>query len=247
MMDTAQDIVVKGNFAEYWRNKGYTLITDRAVAILGEEKDTLYLHADTLKATFDTTENRTKELFAYHHTKFYRNDIQGACDSLYFNMADSVISMYNKPVLWSDKNQLTADTVRILTGKNTIKQMYLINTAFIVSSDTTDKFNQIRGKNMIAYFVKNELSTIDVNGNAETVYYVREDDKSLIGCNKAQGSKMRLYVSDSKIERIVYFDKPLGNMLPDKDVPADQRLLKGFSWRIKNRPANRDDIFSVGE
>jgi hypothetical protein len=96
---------------------------------------------------------------------------------------------------------------------------------------------------MIGYFVNNELSSIDVNGNAETIYYVREDDKALIGVNKAMGSRMRLYIKDSKIGRILYFDKPTGNMFPDKEVPADQRLLKGFNWRLTSRPRHKDDIF----
>ena len=133
-------------------------ITNKAIAIMGDKNDTLYLHADTLKATFDTTKNETKELFAYHNTRFYRKDIQGACDSLHYNFADSVISMYRLPVLWSDENQLTADTIQILTGKNSIKQIFMYSTAFIVSKDTTETYNQIRGKNMIGYFVNNELN-----------------------------------------------------------------------------------------
>jgi lipopolysaccharide export system protein LptA len=243
MTDTVRDVVIKGNYAEYWRTKGYTLFTNEAVAIMGDKKDTLYLHADTLKATFDTTKNETKEMFAYHNTRFYRKDIQGACDSLNYNFADSLISMYRMPVLWSGVNQLTADTIKILTGKNSIRQIFMYSTAFIVSKDTTEKFNQIRGKNMVGHFVDNELSSIDVNGNAETVYYVREDDKALIGVNKASGSRMTLYVKESKIVRIVYFDKPTGNMFPDKDVPADQRMLKGFNWRLTSRPRHKDDIF----
>jgi len=243
MTDTVRDVVIKGNYAEYWRTKGYTLFTKEAVAIMGDKKDTLYLHADTLKATFDTTKNETKNLFAYHNTRFYRNDIQGACDSLNYSFADSLISMYRMPVLWSGKNQLTADTVKILTGKNSIREIFMNGTAFIVSKDTSENYNQIRGKNMVGHFVNNELSSIDVNGNAETVYYVREDNKALIGVNKAAGSRMRLYVHDSKIVQIVYFDKPAGNMFPLKKIPEDQRILKGFNWRFTSRPLHKDDIF----
>ena len=243
MTDTVQDVIIKGNFAEYWRTKGYTFVTKEAVAIMGDNKDTLYLHADTLMATFDTTKNETRELFAYHNSRFYRKDIQGSCDSLSFNFADSLISMYKLPVLWSGQNQLTADTIKILTGKNSIKKIYMYSTAFIVSKDTTETYNQIRGKNMVGNLVDNELKSIDVNGNAETVYYVREEDKTLIGVNKAAGSRMTLHVTDSKIERIVYYDKPAGNMFPDREVPAEERLLKGFNWRLTSRPSDKDDIF----
>ncbi len=243
MTDTVSDVIIKGNFAEYWRAKGYSLFTNEALALMGDKRDTLYLHADTLKATFDTTRNETKNLFAYHNTRFFRKDIQGACDSLNYSFADSLISMYKFPVLWSDKNQLTADTIKILTGKQSVKQIFMYNTAFIVSKDTIENYNQIRGKNMIGYFVNNELAYIDVKGNAETVYFVREQDQSLIGVNKAAGSRMRLYLKDSKIEIIKYFDKPTGNMFPVKTVAEDQRRLKGFNWRFTARPLNRDDVF----
>jgi len=243
MTDTVSDVIIKGNFAEYWRAKGYSLFTNEALALMGDKRDTLYLHADTLKATFDTTRNETNNLFAYHNTRFFREDIQGACDSLNYSFADSLISMYKFPVLWSDKNQLTADTIKILTGKQSVKQIFMYSTAFIVSKDTIENYNQIRGKNMIGYFVNNELAYIDVKGNAETVYFVREQDQSLIGVNKAAGSRMRLYLKDSKIEIIKYFDKPTGNMFPSKQLPAEQRILKGFNWRFTARPSNKDDVF----
>ena len=95
---------------------------------------------------------------------------------------------------------------------------------------------------MVGHFINNELTSIDVNGNAETVYYVREADLRLIGVNKASGSRMRLMVKDSKIERIIYFDKPTGNMFPDKDVPPEQRMLKGFNWRFTSRPLQKEDV-----
>ncbi len=243
MTDTVQHVILKGNYGEYWRQKGFALLTKRAMAILGDEKDTLYLHADTLMAIFDTAKQETRELFAYHHTRFFRNDLQGACDSLHYSIPDSVITMFNKPVIWSDKNQMTADTIQIFTGNKTIKLLRLTNTAFIISRDSSQTYNQIKGKNMIGHFSKNRLVQIDVDGNAETVYYIREDNKQMIGINMAQGSRMHLYIDDNKLQRITYFDKPDGNMFPEKDVPADKQILKGFQWLEKIRPMNWLDIF----
>lgn len=245
LTDTVQDVILKGNFAEYWRGKGEAYITNMAYAILGDKKDTLYLHADTLKATFDTAKQETRDLYAYYHTRFFRKDLQGECDSLYYSFSDSTITMYHSPVIWSEKNQMTADTIRIITGKKSIKEMRLSNTAFIVNKDSTGTFNQVKGKNMVGVFENNHLIRIDVDGNAETVYYIREDNKEMIGINKAKGSRMRLYVEDNKINRITYLDKPDGNMFPEADVPADQRILKGFKWMVERRPASWPDIFKI--
>jgi lipopolysaccharide assembly outer membrane protein LptD (OstA) len=243
LTDTVQDVILKGNFGEYWRNKGVAYITDRALAILGDRTDTLFLHADTLKATFDTVKQETRDLYAYYNARFYRKDMQGACDSLYYSFSDSTITMFHTPVLWSEKNQLTADTIRIFTGNKTIKLLKLYNAAFIVNKDSITSFNQIRGKNMIGHFNNNKLVQIDVDGNAETIYYIREDNKNLIGINKAQGSRMHLYIDDNKIQRITYFDKPDGNMFPEKDMSADQRMLKGFQWLSERRPLSWPEIF----
>lgn len=244
LTDTAQNLIVTGNYAEYFRKQGYAMVTDSAVARLGDEKDTLFLHADTLQAVFDTVEETSRELMAYHNTRFFRRDIQGVCDSLHYSFADSLITMFRAPVLWSEKNQITADTISIVTGKNKVKSVNLHISAFIISRDSTQTFNQVKGKIMTGYLQENKLYRIDVNGNAETVYYVREDDNDLIGINKAAGSRMRIYLdNDSKIEGITYFEKPDGNLFPEKNItPADQ-ILKGFVWYDALRPSDRNDIF----
>lgn len=244
--DKAQDIIVKGNYAEYWRDNGFALITDSALALIPDKKDTLYLHADTLRATFtkDSTDNPdTKDIFAYHNARFYRKDIQGICDSLHFSLADSLITLHKNPVIWSDANQLTADTIVLLTGKNVIKQMKLYSSAFIVSKDSLIMFNQIKGKNMTGYFTDNHLVRIDVNGNSETIYYVREDDKRLIGINKAKASDMHIYIVDNAIERITYLSKPEGGLVPEKTVPEAERKLRDFKWYGEERPKDRNDVF----
>jgi lipopolysaccharide export system protein LptA len=211
--------------------------------MLGDKKDTLFVHADTLKATFDTINQETRDLFAYDNCRFYRKDIQGCCDSLYYGFADSTITMFHSPVLWSDVNQLTADTIRIFTGKNIIRELKLYSAAFIVNRDSATTYNQIKGKNMTGHFRNNRLHQIDVDGNAETVYYVREDNKELIGLNNAQGSRMHLYIDENKIQRITYFDKPDGNMFPEKDATEEQKVLKGFKWLPDDRPLFWMDIF----
>jgi len=243
LTDTVKDVILKGHYAEYWKKKGVSFITQMALAILGDSKDTLYLHADTLKALFDTTKQETRDLYAYFNSRFYRNDLQGECDSLHYSFSDSTITMYQDPVIWSDNNQLTADTIRIFTGDKTIRLMKLYNTSFIINKDSTTTFNQVKGRNMTGHFVNNRLVRIDVDGNAETIYYIREDNKEMIGINKAKGSRLSLYVDDNKIQRITYFDKPDGTMLPESDVSADQRLLKGFEWIPDHRPLHWSEIF----
>ena len=96
LCDSVRKIITCGNYAEYYEDKGYSIVTDSAVSIFYDDKDSLYIHADTLKATFDSTQ-KTKVTYAYHNTRFYRKDIQGICDSLVFNNMDSLITLYKNP------------------------------------------------------------------------------------------------------------------------------------------------------
>ncbi len=240
--DTVQDIVLKGNYSLYSKEDQFSMITDSALAILADKEDTLYMHADTLIARFDSAQ-KARDLFAYYKVKFFRNDIQGMCDSLHNNIADSVLTLYKNPVLWSDENQLTADSIRIWFLNKEIDRMTLHNTSLIISMDDSVRYNQIRGLNMTGYFTDNELKKIRVESNSETIYYVRDDDESLIGVNKAVSGSMWIFVNENKIERIIYIDHPTAILYPERDMPQEEKQLRGFSWREDQRPRNKNEIF----
>lgn len=243
VIDTVQDVIVYGQYALYDKSLGFTMITDSAEAHIIDKNDTLYMHSDTIKATLDSAE-KTKELFAYYKMKFYRNDLQGMADSLVYVFADSTLKLYNTPVIWTDENQLTADSIKVLTGEDEIKKMFLYNTAFLVSKDTVGTgYNQIKGRDMTGLFSKNDLVSIAVNGNAETVYWVRENDGTLTGINKAFSSNMLIKLRDKKIRRITYLEKPNGTLYPEDEIASSELLLKNFQWLGDRRPLTRKDIF----
>lgn len=241
VIDTVQDVIIYGQYAVYDKSLGYTMITDRAEAHILEDNDTLYMHSDTMKATFDTAQN-TKELYAYYHMKFFKSNMQGMADSLIYIFADSTLKLHKQPVLWTEGNQLTADSIFVLTGKKSIKKMFLYNSAFLVSKDTTG-YNQVKGRDMTGYFNNNELSLIEVKGNAETIYWVREDDGSLTGINKAFSSNLDIRLTDRKIRKITYLSKPTATLYPEGDLKSNDLLLKDFKWHGDQRPLNRYDIF----
>ncbi len=242
LTDTIQNIILKGNLLYYYKNLGYSIITDSALAIIIKNNDSLFLHADTLKSTFDSTQT-AKKFYAYYKIKFYRKDIQGMCDSLVYKIQDSTISLYNKPVLWSDKNQLSADSIKIKVNNKEIKTMSLFNSSFIISQDSTKTYNQIKGKNMIGYFYDNKLKKIKVKGNAQTLYFVRENNGELIGINKTISSNMIILFLDNKIASTKYLDHPDATLHPKKELSAKDILLKGFKWVKEKRPEKTSDTF----
>ena len=52
---------------------------------------------------------------AYHGCRIFSKDLQAKCDSLSYSFQDSVIRLYKSPVLWSEENQLTSDSMAIFT------------------------------------------------------------------------------------------------------------------------------------
>ncbi len=240
--DTAQNIILEGQISEFDRSRKFSYITGMARAILVEETDSIYMHADSFILVMDSAD-KARLLFAYHRMKFYRNDLQGMCDSLVFRVKDSVIALLKNPVLWSDENQLVADSMWMYISNNRIDSMVLFNLAFITSRDSNETYNQIKGRQMRAYFRKNQLYSIKVLGNAETIYYVREENNNLIGINKSVASNMVIMLQNRKVRKIYYLTQPEATLYPEKDLPKEGQFLRDFKWITGQRPMNRNDIF----
>lgn len=244
LVDTVKDLVLTGNYGEIHRKAGFAFMTDRAVAILVDNRDSLFMHSDTIRATFDSSQNIHK-IFAFYKVKFYRDDLQGLCDSLAYHGKDSTMTMYHDPVIWSDKNQVTADSIKINIRNSQADSMVMYNTAFIVSQDDTSKFNQVKGRDMVGFFNRdNELYKVRVQGNAETVYFVREDDRSMIGINKAAASDMLIFLEKNEIKTITYIGQPTATLYPENEISPNDLRLRGFKWITGRRPVTKNDIFT---
>ena len=242
LVDTVRKIIMTGNYGEIRRRQGIAFMTDSAAGIMIENKDSLFIHSDTIRATFDTGQN-IKNIFCFYKVKFFRKNLQGMCDSMVYHGKDSTLILYREPVFWSAKNQLTADSIHMVILHGEVDSMVFYNSAFIISKDDTNKFNQVKGRDMIAYFRNNDIFKIKVLGNAETIYYAREDDKSLIGINKVVSSDMLIFLEKNELKSITYINQPSGTLYPEKDISPHDLKLKNFKWMEERRPLKKEDIF----
>ena len=243
LQDTAQKVILEGQYGFYNERTEYAFATDSARFMEYSQGDTLYLHADTLEmATLDST---AREIKAFHGVRFYRIDMQGVCDSMQFNTRDSVLYMYDNPVLWNEQYQLYGDTIEIYMNDSTIDYAHVIQFAFAVQHLDSSYYNQLKGNDLKAYFEGQTVRQIDVEGNAESIYYPLEGDGAKIGLNETKSGFLTIWVKDNKLEKLKIWPTPLGNLTPIPDLKPEQKTLKDFYWYDYLRPKNKDDIYNV--
>lgn len=242
--DTINHLAVTGNYAWYNKLNEKFFVTDRAVFIQISNQDSLFLHADTISAETiaDSTLKGHKLMRAYHGCRVYSKDLQAKCDSLTYSFQDSVIRLYTRPVIWSEENQLTSDSMAVFTKNRQTERLELYNSAFIVSQVDTIRFNQIKGRNLTGYFKNNELFRIVIKGNGESLYYLL-DGNDIAGVDQSKSSTIEALTEKGKITEIIISGSPEGVIDPPDFLKAKGVRLDGYSWLDHMRPKQKSDIF----
>lgn len=156
---------------------------------------------------------------------------------------DSIFYFFDDPVIWSDTTQMSADSIQILLKNDAIDRVFMREKGFIVNREKEGFFNQIKGKDVTAFFKEQEIASMLVEGNAESVYYAKDEDDSYIAVNKTVCSEMILYFKDKTIDRIRFLKEPEGEADPvEKGNPFDN-LFQGYRWRYDERPKSKEDLF----
>lgn len=269
--DSTNRMTLFGQYSEIWEknNKGY--VTDSAMMIDWSDSTTYtYMHADTLwteeipyqismlipndsiwmdsvriAAAPDTIWKDTsyQQLRAFYHVRIFREDLQAVCDSARYHGKDSLLTLFGLPICWNEDNQVSADQIDIYLKNDSVDYLHGVNNALAVKREGTNEFNQMAGKEMYAYVQNGEVYLVDVQGNAETVFYPREDDGSYIGVNRTQSSFVKLYLSEQKIDHVVFTTATTGVMIPLDQATAEEQTLGSFFWAEAERPRQPQDIF----
>jgi lipopolysaccharide export system protein LptA len=247
IIDSTNNITCTGRYGETNQNKCFAYVTDSAMVVFVDEGDSLYVHADTVYITTDTA-NNLQTVRANYKVKVFRHDAQAMCDSLFYSVADSTLSLFKSPVLWYEHYQCTADTIETLHDSAGVKRAYLRSNCFAIQQVDREKYNQLKGKQGIVYFTDGEPNYADIKGNAEMVYYITEDDEKgrprLVGVNVGIGTDMRIYFDTARApERVVTYDNPDMQTYPVMSLPEEKKRLQGFKWLTAKRPRKPLDIF----
>ncbi|GGG57651.1 OstA-like protein [Bizionia arctica] len=258
--DTINKSIIRGHYAEVYKAKDSVFITKRALAISVQQKDSIYIHADTLMITGKADKRITR---AFRNTKLYKSDMSGKADSIHVDHQSGLTQLINlsrlgpkdafavkrRPVIWNLDNQISGDTIHLKSNPKTEKldSLIVFYDAFLISKDTisADSYNQISGKRLIGLFDKeNNLRQIDIIKNAESIFFARNEEQELIGIDKAKSGSITVFFADGEMEQYNRYNQVDAKTFPEAEFPKNARKLRGFDYRDDERPKSVEDLFS---
>lgn len=233
---------------EYNDKTGRGYATRKALAIDYSQKDTLYLHADTMRIeTFHiNTDSVYRKVHCYAKVRAYRVDLQAVCDSLVFNSQDSCMTMYRDPIVWNTGRQLLGEVIKVFMNDSTVREAHVLGQALSVElmPDSTH-YNQISSRDMFAYFTNGNLRRSDAVSNVRAIFFPVDDkDSTLIGLNYTETDTMRMYMSPMRRMERIWMPKAQGTLYPMTQIPPSQLKLDNFAWFDYVRPVDKDDVFN---
>lgn len=269
--DSTNHMTLYGNVSEVWEDGGRGYVTDSAMLLDWSDSTAFtYMHADTLwteeisypiftlkmrdsllvdsvmvAQNPDTIWRDTtyQQLRAFWHVRVFRDDIQAVCDSARYHGRDSLLTLFGMPICWNEDNQMSADQIDVYFKNETVDYMHGVGNALAVKREGFSEFNQLAGKEMLAYVKDGDVYLVDVKGNAETIFYPREDDGSYVGVNRTQSSFVKMYMQNRQIDHVVFTTATTGVMIPIDQALPEETKLSGFFWAEAERPLRPADIF----
>lgn len=230
-----REIEVFGDEGEYWEERKYSKVFGNALVQKYFELDTMFMIADTLISQ-DSELETERFLLAFDNVRLIKSDLAGRSDSLAYIYSDSTIHLYRDPVIWNDKSQITADSIKILIANEELDRVFLTRKAFNVSRDTIGNFNQLKGRNMLGIFKDGEINRLEVTGNGESLYYDLLNDSTIRGVNKSICANIIMLFEAGNVHKIHYLIKPEGRFIPPHLLKDEDRQLEGLVWREEEKP-----------
>ena len=270
-VDSTRQVTLYGNKGEIWEDDNHGYATDSAMLV--DWSDSLkytYMHADTLftaKIPYTTykltmvdsvlvdsvwmqpdpdtiwVDTSYMKVRAFYNVRIYREDVQMVCDSAHYNGRDSIVTLCGDPVCWNEDQQVSADTITVYFENEEIDHIHGVGNAIAIKQEGLNEYNQLAGKEMFAFLKDGDINIVEVNGNAETIFYPREDDGTYLGLNKTQSSFVKIFFEDRNIHHVLFTTATTGVMIPMSQTVEQDRYLLTFFWADHERPRQPGDIF----
>ncbi len=222
-----------------------TLFSARLTDLYGTKDSAV--KKDTLKGVkiVDTkTKDSTNRYFeAFRNVRVFSDSLQAVCDSIFYSFKDSVFRLYYDPVVWSNENQVTGDTILLFTKNKKAERMQVFKNSFIASLVKPEIFNQVKAIRMDAYFIDGNIDSVRARGTAECIYYIQDEDSAFTGINQSSADLMDIYFKERELQRVVFRTAVKGTIWPMQQKSPGEMRLQNFKWRDAERPKTKYEMF----
>ena len=224
---------------------GDSVSGDRPIFVQGGEGDSIYIVSDTLRSTVTYLEDSSgqvldtvSQVIADNQVVIYKSDMQAVADSLVYDRVDSVFTLMQKPIMWSDSMQFNSDTIKLFQKNEKVEKIIFINNAMIISTRDEYYFDQIKGEKITAFFENGKLDSMIVRGSAECIYHLLDKEEAYMGVNKTACSYITFSFKDGELQDIRFYVEKDSQIYPMKEADSPELKLAGFRWMqsLKPRP-----------
>lgn len=244
-----------------------TLATNKPLLILQQNKDSIYIKADTLfsarlmdkfgklKTDFIRTSTGFKKIIiqekdsaqryfeAYSHVRIFHDSLQAVCDSMFISSRDSILRLHKNPVIWAQGSQATGDTVLLFTLNRKPKKFEIMENAFLINHVELDVYNQVKSTRMDGWFIDGNIDSVRAAGNAKNIYFMQDSDSSYSGINESTSDILDVYFKNKEIFKIAPRREVSGTIWPIREKQPAAMRLTGFSWLEEIRPKSKFEMF----
>jgi lipopolysaccharide export system protein LptA len=247
------------------------LATRKPLMIIKQENDSIYVTADTLfsarltdlyenkkdsviKDTIkgrkvvkvDNKKDSTNRYFeAYRNVRIFADSMQAVCDSLFYSFKDSVFRLYQNPILWAQKSQITGDTVLLYTKNKKADRAKAFENSFLINEIEPGVYNQVKSTRMDGYFKEGNIDSVRAAGFAECIYFIQDEDSAYTGVNESKSDIMDIYFDNKELEKVVFRSAVTGTVWPMKDKSPGEMRLPNFQWLESRRPKTKYELFEL--
>jgi lipopolysaccharide export system protein LptA len=268
IVDTANKTTVLADTIFFNKKNESFLAFAKPLMIIEQDQDSVFITADTLfsaklsdlqgakdstvkkdtlrgvKVINTKTKDSTDRYFeAFRNVRIFSDSLQAVCDSMFYSFKDSVFRLYDEPVIWSNENQITGDTILLFTKNKKADRMQVFKNSFIASLVKPEIFNQVKSIRMDAYFIDGNIDSVRARGAAECVYYIQDEDSAFTGINQSSADLMDIYFKDRELQRVVFRTAVKGTIWPMKQKSPGEMRLQNFKWRDAERPKTKFEMF----
>ncbi|NML23795.1 OstA family protein [Pseudoflavitalea sp. G-6-1-2] len=196
-----------------------------------------------IRDTTKTNDSADRFFMAYHHVRIFSDSLQAVSDSLFYSGKDSIFRLFTDPIVWSGDNQLTGDTIYMHTKNKKPERLFVWENALAVNKTGPDMYNQLKGNRLTGVFTDGNLDYMRSKGNAESIYYVKDEDSALVAINNVYGDIIDLRFVNKELDKVVVISEPKGSMIPVNQASEQERRLRNFKWRDARRPKTKFELF----